>query len=107
MGGFYRKQGAKMENKPMSPVVPILSFIGGVFVGGVAGATAMFLFAPRAGKHTRARLQHQVDELRDQFVEELEDAEEDVLDQAHRVTANVRGQMKEMQHQGKRILSHR
>lgn len=75
-------------------------FFGGLLLGSFAGAGAMLLLAPRSGKRTRARIQHQYDELRDQVAEGIEDAEEDVLAQAHRVAANVRRKVKEVQHSG-------
>jgi hypothetical protein len=87
------------ESKP-----PAKAFLSGLFLGGLAGAGAMLLFAPRSGKRTRARIQHQVEDLRDQVTEGMEDAEEEVLAQARRVAANVRETMKEMQHGGHAIF---
>ncbi len=108
MERFYRKGQEEMAAKPKMMAWPqIMSFVSGLFVGAIAGAGVMFLFAPRAGRHTRARLQHQVDELREQVIEGFEDTEEDVLTQAQRVTANLREKAKELQHRGEKALSHK
>lgn len=73
-------------------------FLGGLLIGGIAGAGAMLLMAPRAGKRTRARLQHQYDELRDQVTEKFDDVEADAVEQARHVANNVRGKVAELRH---------
>lgn len=79
-------------------------FMTGVVIGGLAGAGIMLLFAPRSGKRMRAKLQHQVEELREQLAEELEDTEEEVLAQAHRIAAGARGTAEEMRRRGQEML---
>ena len=75
-------------------------FLGGLLIGGIAGAGTMLLMAPRSGKRTRARLQHQYDALRDEVTEKFEDVEEDAVEQARHVANNVRGKMRELRHAG-------
>jgi gas vesicle protein len=82
----------------------IKGFFGGLMVGAVTGAVTMWLFAPRSGKRTRARLQHQVEELRDRIAEDMEETEEDVVTQAHQVAHDFRGKMKEFQKRGQKAL---
>jgi gas vesicle protein len=101
MKKVHRTQETVMPSQTRREAKPLANaFLSGLFLGGLAGAGAMLLLAPRSGKRTRARIQHQVEDLRDQVTEGMEDAEEEVLAQARRVAANVRGKMKEMQHGG-------
>lgn len=105
MEKFYRKQQMEMPIQTQGNAMPqVKGFVSGLFLGGLVGAGAMLLLAPKSGKRTRARLQHQYEELRDQVVEGMEDAEEDVLAQTHRATANVRGKVKELRHRGQAMF---
>jgi len=87
----------KMVEAPESANSFVMAFLRGLFVGGATGAVAMFLFAPRSGKRSRAKIQYQYDEVRDQLLESLEDAEEEVLANAHHTAATIRGKVKELQ----------
>jgi gas vesicle protein len=78
----------------------VKGFLGGFALGAMAGAATMLLFAPRSGKRTRARLQHQYEDLREQMTEGMEETEEEVLHQAHRVVADMREKVQELQSRG-------
>lgn len=75
-------------------------FLAGLLVGGLAGAGAMLLLAPQSGKRTRAKIQHQSLELRDQ----AEDAVAKARVKARQITADVHEQAEELQHHGQHML---
>jgi gas vesicle protein len=84
---------------------------GGLFVGlaalvagGLIGAGAMLLMAPRSGKKTWAKIQHKGMELRDQVTETVEDAIEQTRGTARRVMAGVHKQTEELQQRGQDML---
>jgi gas vesicle protein len=97
-----REMRAHQQARTMSKVG---IFTGGMLFGGLIGAAVMLLLAPRSGKRTRTKMQHQYDELRELLDERLEDAEEDLRTQTHRVASNVRGAVKELEHQGKSVFT--
>jgi gas vesicle protein len=77
----------------------VKKFFGRLFLGGLAGATAMMLFAPKSGKRTRSTIQHHYDEIRDQVLESIADAEEDALAKASHARHGLRSKVKELRHQ--------
>jgi hypothetical protein len=60
------------ENEANGPGGFGLGILAGALIGSLAGATAMLLLAPQSGKRTRAKLQRQSHELREQTAETLE-----------------------------------
>jgi gas vesicle protein len=84
-----------------------LGFLVGLLIGGLSGTVATLLLAPRSGKHTRARIQHQYQELRNRAVESVEDAEEEMAERAEVVTAGVRDTVETLQKRGKAMLNER
>lgn len=81
----------------------VKGFFSGLLVGGLVGAGLMLLFAPKAGKKTRAQILHQYDDLRDQVVESLEDVDEEVTSKARHLASDARRKMKGMQHRGEAL----
>jgi gas vesicle protein len=79
-------------------------FLIGLLLGGVVGAAAMFLLAPRSGKATRTRLQHRGVELRDQVAEGVEEAEEQVRATLYRATKGLHEQVEELQEHGQALF---
>lgn len=75
----------------------VLSFLGGMLVGGLAGTVAMLLLAPQSGKKTRAEIQQKSIELHRQTTEAVEDALEQTRDKAHQIQASVYDQAEKMQ----------
>ena len=69
-------------------------FVTGLLMGGLIGAGSMLLLAPQSGKKTRAQIQKEGLELRDQVVETVEDTVAQARGQARRVTARVHKQTK-------------
>jgi gas vesicle protein len=98
MKGIYSSQLEEPLHAEESTLSFMQGLLGGLFIGGVVSAGAMLLSAPRSGRRTRAHIQHEYEELRDQLLENLEDAEEEVLANAHRTAATIRGKVKELQH---------
>jgi len=75
-------------------------FIAGLLIGGMAGAGAMLLLAPQSGKRTRAQIQRQGRDLRDQATGTIEDAVVQARIKARQISADVRGQAEDLQHRG-------
>jgi gas vesicle protein len=80
------------------------SFLAGVLMGGLAGAGAMLLLAPRSGKRTRAQIQLMGLELRDQATEALEDGVAQTRVTARQLKTDIRAKAKEIQHSGQEML---
>ncbi len=82
----------------------MMGFFAGLLIGGMAGAGAMLLLAPQSGKRTRAKIQRQGLELRDQASETFEDAVAQARVKAREITADVRGQAEELEQRGQGML---
>jgi gas vesicle protein len=61
----------------------------GLLVGGLLGAVVMLLVAPRSGKRTRAKLQRNGAEWREQAADALADAAAAAQDKARQITRDV------------------
>jgi gas vesicle protein len=85
----------------------VFGFLTGLLIGGLSGTVATLLLAPRSGRKTRARIQHQYQELRNRAVESVEDAEEEMSERAELVAANVRDTVEDLQKRGKAMLNER
>ena len=72
--------------------------LAGLLIGGLAGAVAMLLLAPQSGKRTRARLQWQSHDLREQTAETMEDAVAQARVEARQIAHDVRKQAEELEH---------
>ena len=68
----------------------ILSILGGMLVGSLAGAVAMFLLAPQSGRDTRKQIQEKSIELRDRTTELVDDTMAQVRTNANRITMNLK-----------------
>ena len=79
-------------------------FVAGLVMGGLIGSGAMLLLAPQSGKKTRATIQHEGLEIRDQVVETVEDVVGQVRDKAHQVASQAQEQSKDLQQRGRDIL---
>ena len=81
-----------------------VGFLAGVLIGGLAGAGAMLLLAPQSGKRTRANIQRQSQELRDQATVAIEDAMDQARDQARKITADVQNRAEALQQRGQEMF---
>ena len=75
-------------------------FLAGLLIGGLAGAVAMLLLAPQAGKRTRAQIQQKSIELCDQAVKSVEDAMAQTRTKARQITADVREKADKLEQRG-------
>ena len=78
--------------------------LAGLLLGGLAGATAMLLLAPQSGKKTRAQIQQNSIELRDQTVKTVEGAVAQARGKARQITDDVREQAGDLQQRGQSML---
>ena len=79
-------------------------FLAGLLAGGLTGAGAMLLLAPQSGKKTRAQIQQNSIELRDQTVKTVEGAVAQVRGKARQITDDVHEQAGELQQRGQDLL---
>lgn len=79
-------------------------FLAGLLIGGLAGAGAMLLLAPRSGEKTRAKIQQKSLKLREQTGETVEDAVAQVRSKAHQTAAGLRKQADALQQRGQDML---
>jgi len=79
-------------------------FLAGLMVGGLAGAGAMLLLAPQSGEKTRARIQQESLELRNQMVKTVEDAATQAGNNVRRITDDVYEQAGKLEQQGQEVL---
>jgi gas vesicle protein len=99
-----RKEGDKMKNydfEPMEATNAARHVLTGVLVGGLIGATTMWLFAPRSGEETRTDLLDKASELRDRTtdtvkdtVDTVRDTVKDTVSQAKSKAGHLRGDVK-------------
>jgi gas vesicle protein len=64
----------------------ILSILGGMLVGSLAGAVTMLLLAPQSGKDTRTQIQKKSIELRDRTTEVVGNTMTQVRSKANKIT---------------------
>ena len=79
-------------------------FLAGMLLGSLAGAGAMLLLAPQAGKKTRNDIQQQGRKLREQTAETIEDGVKQVRDKAHQVTTSIHDQADALQQRGQDVV---
>jgi gas vesicle protein len=72
----------------------------GLLVGGLAGASAMLLFAPRSGKETREQIEQKSIELRDLSTKKIKQAVAQVRSETNRITAEVQEKAAELKQLG-------
>ncbi len=82
----------------------VLSVLVGLLIGGVAGATVMFLFAPQSGQKTRKMIQEKSIELVDQTTEMFEDAMSQVRSDGKKFAKDGRKMAKELLHNGQEMV---
>ena len=80
-----------------------LGVFAGILVGGLAGATTMWLIAPQTGKQTRAQIKRKSLELRDRTVHGVDDVVESLNSKAHQLTDDVRAKTHKLQQQSRKL----
>lgn len=82
-----------MENhkkQQMNGISNAKNVLIGVLIGGLAGAAAMLLFAPKSGKQMRDEIQEKGIELRDQTSDSIKKAVAQIRSKTNKFTAGVR-----------------
>jgi len=72
----------------------------GLLIGSLAGAAAMLLFAPQAGRKTRALLQKKGIQWRDRTSDMVDSALAQVRSETHEITDGVREKAGELKQRG-------
>jgi len=80
------------------------SVLIGLLIGGLTGAAAMLLFAPRSGEQTRTQIRKKSIQLRDQTTASVKGALEQARVEAEELTSGVRQKAGELKRQGKEEL---
>ena len=76
----------------------------GVVVGGLIGATAMLLLAPRSGEETRAEIRDKAMDLRDRTTETVKDKVSQVASRAGEIKGGIRGKSHDLKQRGQDAL---
>ena len=78
------------------PTNNVAGVLGGMLIGGLAGAVTMLLLAPQSGKDTRKQIQEKGVELRDRTTELVEDTMAQVRTKANKLTADLKDRGQEI-----------
>jgi gas vesicle protein len=76
----------------------------GIVVGGLIGATAMMLLAPRSGEEMRAEIKDKALDLRDRTTEGVKDTVSQVVSKASHLKGGIRGKSQDLKERGQDIL---
>lgn len=79
-------------------------FLAGLLLGGLAGAGAMLMLAPRSGKRTRVQIQNKSTELRDQVTEMVDDVMAQGRAKGRQIKIGIRREAHNLQKQGQDVL---
>ena len=79
--------------------------LSGFVIGGLIGAAATLLYAPKSGQETRAEIRERTMELRDRTAETVKDTVEQVKSKADQLKSEVQVKAGELKHQSREILS--
>ena len=76
----------------------------GIVVGGLIGATAMMLLAPRSGEEMRAEIKDKAMDLRDRTSESMKDTVSQVVSKAEGLKGGLRGRSQDLKQRGQDVL---
>ena len=76
----------------------------GIVVGGLIGATAMMLLAPRTGEEMRAEIKDKAVDLRDRTTESVKDTVSQVVSKAGHLKGGLRGKSHDLKQRGQDAL---
>jgi gas vesicle protein len=85
-------------------IATLVGFLGGLLIGGVAGAGAMVLLAPQAGKETRRLMRRKVREVREQTTGTIEGGMARARTKAHDMSTSILEQTEALQQRGHEAL---
>lgn len=96
MQGQHSEKGSSLQWLP--------AFLIGLVLGGLNGAMAMWLLAPRTGKQTRLQLYKGGEKLRNRAIDGMEGMVSEAGDKAHEFTDSVIKGVGDLQHQAEELL---
>jgi len=76
----------------------------GIVVGGLIGATAMMLLAPRSGEEMRAEIKDKALDLRDRTTEGVRDRVSQVVSKAEHLKGGIKGKSEDLKHRSQDVL---
>ena len=76
----------------------------GIVVGGLIGATAMMLLAPRSGEDMRAEIKDKAMDFRDRTTEGVKDRVSQVVSKAEHLRGGLRGRSSDFKQRGQDVL---
>jgi gas vesicle protein len=76
----------------------------GIVVGGLIGATAMMLLAPRSGEEMRAEIKDKALDLRDRTTEGVRDRVSQVVSKAENLKGGIKGKSEDLKHRSQDVL---
>ena len=76
----------------------------GIVVGGLIGATAMMLLAPRSGEEMRAEIKDKAMDLRDRTTEGVKDTVSQVVSKASNLRGSVTDRSQDLKKRGQDVL---
>lgn len=76
----------------------------GIVVGGLIGATAMMLLAPRSGEEMRAEIKDKAIDLRDRTTEGVKDTVSQVVSKAEHLKGGLKGRSHDIKERGQDVL---
>ena len=76
----------------------------GIVIGGLVGAAAMLLLAPKSGEETRAELLDKAEDLRDRTTETVKDTVSQVKSKASRLRGDAKGKAQDLKQMGQEML---
>lgn len=76
----------------------------GIVVGGLIGATAMMLLAPRSGEEMRAEIKDKALDLRDRTTEGVKDRVSQVVSRAEHLKGGLKGRSHDIKQRGQDVL---
>jgi gas vesicle protein len=79
----------------------------GIIVGGLIGATAMMLLAPRSGEEMRAEIKDKALDLRDRTAESVKDTVSQVVSKAGHLKGGIKGKSQDIKQRGQDVLIER
>lgn len=79
-------------------------FLGGLLLGGLAGAGAMLLLAPQSGRKTRRQIKRKSRKVRKQTAVIIHDGVDQIRDKTHQVTSSLQDQAEELQQYGQDVV---
>lgn len=84
-----KKREVKQDKNQLSGFLAGFLFLGGLLLGGAAGAGAMLLLAPQSGKKTRKQIQRKGRKMRKQTAKTIKHKAEQVYDKVYQVTTSI------------------